>query len=110
MGLLYSLSQQRCACRNELLHSGSASSVTVQIALVDESQAGEGQHFVYRLDVLRSAGDEFGEAARSNGLRVRSHFSDHAFQDAVDKPDIAVVETDLDVVDGSGTDDLRGFF
>jgi hypothetical protein len=37
-----------------------------------------------------------------------AEFGDHAFEDAVDQADVAVVEADLEVVDGVGADDLGG--
>jgi hypothetical protein len=42
------------------------------------------------------------------GGQVGAHALDHAGEDAVDEADVAVVEADLDVVDGAGADDLGG--
>ena len=41
-------------------------------------------------------------------LGVGAELGDHAFEDAVDQADVAVVEADLQVVDGVGADDLGG--
>jgi hypothetical protein len=45
--------------------------------------------------VLRSTGDQFRKTACGHGFGRRSHLCDHAFEDAVDQADVAVVEVDL---------------
>jgi len=82
--------------------------VVVLVALVDEAEAAEGEQFVDLGDVLGTAGDETRESSGGDGLGIRAQLGDHAFEDAVDQADVAVVEADLEVVDGAGADDLGG--
>ena len=66
------------------------------------------RQFVDLADVLGAAGDEAREAAGGDGAGVGAELGDHAFQDSIDEADVAVVEADLQVVDGVGADDLGG--
>ncbi len=58
--------------------------------------------------MLGSTGDQLRKAACGYGLSSGAEFGDHAFEDAVDQTDVAVIQADLDVVDRSCSDDLRG--
>ena len=82
----------------------------VQIAFVDEAQSGQGQVFVHGPDVLRSACNQWGQAAGGDGPGLGSHLGDHAFEDAIDQADITVIKTDLEVIDSSGSNDFGGLF
>ena len=84
--------------------------MTVLVALPDEAQAGKREHVVDAVKVLGVRGNELGKAAGGDGLGVRAELGDETFQDSIHKTYIAVIEADLDVVRGAGTDDLGGLF
>jgi hypothetical protein len=82
--------------------------VTVLVTLVDEAETGEGEQFVDVTDEFRTARDEACEASGGDSAGIRAELGDHAFENAVDEADVAVVEADLEVVDCAGADDLGG--
>ena len=82
----------------------------IEISFVDKTQPGQSQHLVDGVDVLGSTGDELGETAGGDRACPGAKFSDHAFEDAVDQTDVAVVKTKLNVIDGPGSDDFGRFF
>src|ERR1700736_27332 len=89
---------------------GSAFSVPIQIAFVDEAQPGQGQHLVHCVDMLGSTGDQLRKTACGDGPGSGPKFGDHAFEDAVDQTNVAVVKTNLNVIDGPCSNNLRGLF
>src|ERR1700679_1709056 len=82
--------------------------MSVEIALIDNPQSGKRQHLVHRGDILRPASDQFSQTTRRHCLGLRTCLSDHSFEDAVHQTNVAVVKTDLNVVDGPCADYLRG--
>ena len=90
--------------------------LALEVALEDDAQTAEGEGLVDQGAVAGAFGDEAGEAAGGDGVDARAgreagvEMLEHAVEDAVDEADVAVVEADLDVVDGACADDLGGAF
>ena len=79
----------------------------VPIALVDGAQSVEREHVIYGRYVLRFIRDQVCEAAGGDTFRFRSELGNHALQNAIDQANVSVEETDLQIVDSVGADDLR---
>ena len=83
------------------------------IFFVDDAQPVERQHVVHYFDILRIFYDQ--SCARPpvamifgvfSGPWVILHLFEHPLEDSVDKPDIAVEQTTLQIGDGVGADDF----
>src|SRR6201996_5032806 len=83
-----------------------ASPLAIVIALPDEPQAIQRQHFIHARDVLAVRRDQLRESARSDNFRLRSKFLNQALENPIDEANVTVVQTDLDVVGRTCADDL----
>src|SRR3954471_12658629 len=93
----------------ELRHEKSMFSFGRQLALhvafVNDAQTIEGEILVDFVDELRPGRDQRRETAGGDHLRAVAHFLEQPLEDAVDEPEVSVIETALQRADRIGPDD-----